>query len=385
MKVNKLILLFLAMSNVALKSNDISDAIESRDPKQLEAIIKKYGKVERGKPSPLDSIVSPKYLMTPLEITVTMNLLKMTRMLLDANVDINKRTEQRSTVLEIAVRWGYEDMVELLLSRNADTRIGYPAHMAVTNLRIMKTLLSKDRILFSIVDNRGDLPIHAAARYGSLDVLKELIRLDKPSINTLNHNDMTPFQLYTTGRNGGNPKYLECFVQNGANINQRFSDDNTPLINSIVMHNSETALKAIDLGADVNLTYSITLERPLHYAVKECLDPEIFKVFKRLILDHRIDINLRNINGATADEIRAESHHMQHIIANKLIQWRREVNKYFKHDPKKPPSLALSALLKAIRTRDRSEVINAVPAEYTNMVLAYYDCYGNSNLWATLV
>ena len=388
--MKKLLLGILVLTNVTLRCNDVLDAIKSRDPKQLEAIIKKYGKEQLEQESTytipgIKSIsVPPREMKSlPLIYATTLKNKDMINMLLDAGVNINQIGSRGATALNIAAAWGYEDMTDLLLSRGADPKIECVLHKAVNHLSIVKKLIAKDKTLITQKDIHGNFPIHIAANGGSIDVLKELVKLNKASVTALDNDGFTPLELFNMGSNSSNPEFLECLVNNGANINQIFQLGRTVLISSIDRVNSEVTLKAIDLGANINISDSANQYTPLHYAVINCRSPRMFEIVKRLVLHRNINLDLKNYEGRTADQIMTRSPHVEYAIANKLIQWRRKVNEHFKPDPKKPTSLALSALLKAIRTRDRSEVINAVPAEYTNMVIAYYDCYGDSNLWST--
>ena len=110
-------------------------------------------------------------------------------------------TQSAPSLLEMAAKSGYTDIVEYLLSKNAKpflkTSVTNPLHVAVShdNLDVVKVLVESNRLRSSSGDREGNTPLHHAAIHGHLSVLTYLTNEANHSISTKNKKGETPLHL----------------------------------------------------------------------------------------------------------------------------------------------------------------------------------------------
>ena len=129
------------------------------------------------------------------------------------------------TALHLAAANGYRDIVEFLLTTNAEVN-------------------SKD--------NAGSTPLHqAAAAEGQHSDIVELLLAHKADIDAADKHGLTPLHYATLADNKAAVKSL---LIHGANANIKDNKDgNTPLIIAVAKGNNEEVELLLAHGADVNL------------------------------------------------------------------------------------------------------------------------------------
>jgi ankyrin repeat protein len=119
------------------------------------------------------------------------------------NADIDHRDGGDLTALHHAVLSGFEDVVELLLSRGADvnapsTTAGLPLCLAVLKDRshIMRLLLDKFRAAVNLADPVFGTPLHCAAFTGSAEVAELLLQhgAEPGPVNRVEFQKLLPYR-----------------------------------------------------------------------------------------------------------------------------------------------------------------------------------------------
>ena len=139
--------------------------------------------------------------LTKIEYAINTDNIDLLQLLVENGADINRANDISSlTPLMRASRTGLENIVRILLSRNAELnttdKYGNTAlHMAAENsqLNIVKLLLNKKPEL-NIQNQYGDTPLHNAVRAGSVDIVSELV-IAGADINIENYNRKLPIDI----------------------------------------------------------------------------------------------------------------------------------------------------------------------------------------------
>ena len=145
-----------------------------------------------------------------------------TRLLLNHNSNLAfSKNSQGFTALHYAASYGYKEIAELLLSKNADV---------------------------NAQTSRGDAPLHYAASYGHKDIV-ELLLLNKARIDVRDRVGCTP--LYDAATNG-QIEEVRILLANKADVNAGTLRGYTPLSGAASHGRGDVARLLIDSGANVN-------------------------------------------------------------------------------------------------------------------------------------
>lgn len=205
---------------IALKDIDVNQQNNNNETplhiavkKNNEAIIKLLSKVKNIDPNlKSNTIFGYKYVPsdTPLHIATGANNKVIVEALLQIpNIDINLTNNNRETALDVAVKEGNEEIVDLLLAFKVDiTFLGKTLKLAIehTQLNIVKKLLTYN---IPVNDNSGydnNAPLHIAIEKNNIDIVRELLKQQQtkdnsvPSyavidINIQNKSEKTPLYL----------------------------------------------------------------------------------------------------------------------------------------------------------------------------------------------
>ncbi|XP_065188488.1 uncharacterized protein LOC135819246 [Sycon ciliatum] len=108
----------------------------------------------------------------------------------------------KCTPLQMACAQGYVDIAEHLVKCKAkvdktDSYGNFPVHKAASygHLKVVKYLLDIQPDMVSVKDRDGDLPVHRAAFIGHLEVTKYLLDLQPDTISVKNNNGELPVHL----------------------------------------------------------------------------------------------------------------------------------------------------------------------------------------------
>lgn len=212
--------------------------------------------------------------------------------------DIDEADINRETPLHLAIRHSQTASVITLVVNNAPTnalnRWGQtPIHLAaqqgqVHHLQILLGLTKPAQAhslttIFDLIqqpDYQGNTPLHLAAKYNHLNLIKWLL-LHGASVHALNNKGQKPIELTTN-------RPTTTALRNNYNINGI-----TPLTEFVQKGALYTVKKLLDKHALVDLT-NASYNTPLHLAAKLGYI-EILK----LLLEHNPSLNKRNYLGMT--------------------------------------------------------------------------------------
>lgn len=183
-----------------------------------------------------------------------------------SDVDVNKIDSDGRTPLQVALKAGHPDIVDLLMEYKADP---------------------------STEDPEGNPALHAAVLQSSLGMLAVILQQDG-LCNSENRDKRTP--LYLAVMECTQPhvaSIIEALVKAGANLNQKFADDRT-LLHLAALNNKLEAMTALlTLGASVTAV-DVSFSIPLHFAASgNYLDA------CKVLLDFGSGPNLRDDKGHT--------------------------------------------------------------------------------------
>jgi uncharacterized protein len=223
---------------------------------------------------------------------------------------VNDRTDSKDTPLHLALENGRTEVAVFLLNRGAnENAIGNwgkgMIHIAAGergNHAIVELLVRKG-MKVTARDGNGMLPIHHAARYGRMDIMKWLAAqgspLDTPS-NISREIDMYEFgddKIRTYGALrplheacSGQYEAAKWLLEQGASVNARTASGDTPLI--LATGNADIVKLLLEHGADAKAAnrYGTT-------ALHKACDEYGYLETVRALLDHGADPNAADSAG----------------------------------------------------------------------------------------
>jgi Ankyrin repeats (3 copies)/Ankyrin repeats (many copies) len=120
------------------------------------------------------------------------DLAKVKALLKDHPDWVNHKEDDGTTALYLAILYDHKEIIELLLTNNAEVSIHDAA--AIGNLEKVKALLKANPDLVNSKDNGGMMPLHWAAMCGHKDVA-ELLLANKADVNATDNAGQTPLRL----------------------------------------------------------------------------------------------------------------------------------------------------------------------------------------------
>jgi len=249
-----------------------------------------------------------------------------------ASTDINIPDNDGNTVLNMACKRSYQNIVELLISNGADINIANKkgitplitatiyGHYNIANVLII------NGCNVNITDNYGNSPLHVSSIMSyfesNLEISKLLIN-NGAQVNALNHSNKTPL-IYASSSMSSNIydwtcdsrdskkrkiinviKLINIFANHKADIDWADSYGNTALMNSIIyprMHNKYIVRLLLSFGANPNIknnTGSNSLILSVNYFSHNT--PGIVPLFiESNYKNIPVDINDQDVLGYTA-------------------------------------------------------------------------------------
>ncbi|WP_342223953.1 ankyrin repeat domain-containing protein [Spiroplasma endosymbiont of Asaphidion curtum] len=190
-----------------------------------------------------------------------------------------------------------------------------PVHVAIktNNLDIAKLLIWRQNELINKPTSSGDAPLHFACSFieDNKENRRKFLDWAKQRGNNIDVDNIINNQPEINN----NYLLVKFLIENGANINARNNDRDTPLHSAARNGNFEIVELLLKHGADVN---AITKDgrTPLHYATQEG-HIDIVK----LLIEHKADVNIPDKNGFTPL-------HMATIIGHtKIVNLLKEFNR----------------------------------------------------------
>jgi ankyrin repeat protein len=201
---------------------EIQDAAGNGDLEKVKALLKDnpnlvFSKDENG--------------MTALHYAARFGYKDVVELLLANKADANAQTKQGLTPLEMASMGGHKDVAELLLAHGAwvnftggvgKTPLAYAAFFGEKDVA---ELLIANKADVDAQDNTGDTPLHSSAWAGYKEVA-ELLLANGAKVNAKNSYGDTPLHLAATV---GHMEVAELLLANKANVNATDGNGHTPL------------------------------------------------------------------------------------------------------------------------------------------------------------
>ncbi len=236
----------------------LSKAIQLRDTSLVELLIARGADVN-AKLAPASS--------TPLQLAAEYGQKEIIESLLAAGAEINAADTWGFTALHKALRARDvdPDIARLLLARGADART--QTHDGETLLHVAAKIGYDDIVANLIaggadvnaVDRPGDTPVLYAARYGHLDIVRRLVA-EGASVNVANKQGETPL---TEAVAYGEPDLVKFLISQGASVNvRRRKSQYTPLHIAAYYGWKPVAELLIAAGAPLNAAGAIGIDDP---------------------------------------------------------------------------------------------------------------------------
>ena len=214
----------------------------------------------------LEMLRDPKYIREVLLKAVEHNRVKIVSALLKSGADVDTK-KKRKTLLDIAVKNGYIDMVCLLLRNKANPMMGdrkcldkacafrSPENPECPYLDIIRFLL--ENAPDAIWKESGENAFLTACEKEDTDALQVLLKYCPPDKKTLYLNEAkrwgsrSPLHIASELNN---MNIIKLLIESKASVNKTSKDGETPLFDASWNGNTDTAKLLIDSKASVNKT-----------------------------------------------------------------------------------------------------------------------------------
>jgi len=218
----------------------------------------------------------------PIHVAARHGLLDNVESLLDAGVDVDCQNRDGCMALHIAVLNSDCALAGLLLARGADSSLpddrgNNPLHIAAKqgHFQMFKMLLANPTTNIWLKNSDGFLPIHVAAKAGQTNIVQLLCSVDLKNVNVLTEHRRGEVQqapLHLAAEQGHAETVTTLLELFGADVNIKDSNGNTAL-HCLVLH-----------------THRPQLMR----------DIDFFNATADELLKHNIEFNDMNNDGQTA-------------------------------------------------------------------------------------
>ena len=154
---------------------------------------------------------------TPLDHASEAGAVDLVRLLLDRGADVKAQGKTKNTSLHLASRFGNADVVRALLERGADvntrnTDRNTPLHEASWKYVECSRVLLEHGADAHARNARNETPLHSASRNGELDLAKLLLQ-HNADVHALDDKGRTPFQ---NASERGHQEILQLLLEHGA-------------------------------------------------------------------------------------------------------------------------------------------------------------------------
>ncbi|PIK60415.1 putative ankyrin repeat and KH domain-containing protein mask [Apostichopus japonicus] len=228
---------------------------------------------------------------------------------MEFKVEVDAQTESNhDTALTIACAGGYDDVVHMLLEKNAsiehrDKKGFTPLILAATagHYKTVKILLNKKAEIEAQSERTKDTPLSLACSGGRYEVV-ELLLKHGANKEHRNVSDYTPLSLAASGGyvniiklllKSGRTEVVSLLVDRRANVEHRAKTGLTPLMEAASGGYAEVGSVLISKGADVNAP---PVPSSRDTALTIAADKGHYK-FVELLLHHKAAVDVKNKKG----------------------------------------------------------------------------------------
>ncbi|MCJ1379768.1 hypothetical protein MMC17_002871 [Xylographa soralifera] len=224
----------------------------------------------------------------PLHIAAYSGSKEMVAALLSRNVSPNMKSRDGRTPIQLAAQQGHVEIARMLVKGGADV---------------------------NLTDNTEGNLVHEAAQFGQIEMLKYLLGTCNSQLITgttsvwfdaMEVSAFTALHLAAIEGRADTVKFLLKSAQFSQIDIRTTGPQYTPLYLAAWMGHASTVANLLDLGADHNLTESISMLTPLHKAAKRGFYPVV-----RILLDSGADTQKKDKNEATPELLALAEGHTQ--------------------------------------------------------------------------
>jgi ankyrin repeat protein len=226
------------------------------------------------------------------------------RLLVRKKADVNTRGGVGQTPLHLAARWGHENVVRLLLENGADImtkdedKRGFGRATVLScaivseNAKLVEMLVEEYGFDTECMDGHGDSAMHEAARTGSEEIVRYLMKVSPHLVSARDNNGCIP--LYRAVMSQNLPVARLLLESNPGIVNIADNCGETALHLAAKSGNEELAKLLIEKCADI-MARDVSGLTALHKAAFYGCEAVI-----RLLIGHGADIAARGNQGETA-------------------------------------------------------------------------------------
>ncbi|OGO91640.1 MAG: hypothetical protein A3F10_02455 [Coxiella sp. RIFCSPHIGHO2_12_FULL_42_15] len=187
--------------------------------------------------------------LTPLHLAARTGQFEMVEFLISKNADINARASSGATALLYATEKNYKNVVNMLLKYGAD---------------IFLCLRETSEYHIRFKAREGDSPLHIAIRLGYKDIVKDFLRNRNIDVNA-EVEGTTPLRI---AAEMGHAEIVELLIESGVDINRRSPCGATALLLAVEKNHKRVVNVLIRHGADISLSLQANSEYHDNFKVK---------------------------------------------------------------------------------------------------------------------
>ncbi|XP_014281879.1 putative ankyrin repeat protein RF_0381 [Halyomorpha halys] len=206
-------------------------------------------------------------------------------------LDANKKNNFDETPLFQAIRAGNVLGMQMLLEKGADAKIFHDGKSLLEivvesqNLEVFKTLMVNGGT--NLRSKVGDTVFHLVARYGNIEMLRVIKKMNLPE-NFKNNNNLTPLHI------ASDLSVLETFIRMGLNVNDKTKYGETPLHLASEKGSFELVRTLCQKGAAVNMQDASGTTALM--SASECCKEDIVN----FLLHNGANLKIKDEKGQTA-------------------------------------------------------------------------------------